>query len=124
MLFFCFMINCIFCYKEILTSHYNFELHNQVSTICKPGEKQPISIYHYHHLLVTHMRGHKSSSDLREAAVIDALASAADSHNSLFIELIIWSIRYHYYLKHLSISAIPLSDAKRGIRYSEVAKSN
>lgn len=58
----------------------------------KPEEEQPISIYHYHHLLATHRRGHESSSDLREvwiSAVIDALVSAADWYNSLFIKLII-----------------------------------
>lgn len=57
-IFSCFIVNCIFC------SLYNLQL-NRVSTIWKPGEEQPISIYHYHHLLLTHMRGHKNSSDLR-----------------------------------------------------------
>lgn len=32
--------------------------------------KQSLSIYHDHHLLVTHRRGHKSSTDLREEWIV------------------------------------------------------
>lgn len=62
----CFLFHNKLPFLPQRNSYFSLQLFTTQPSFSLQYENMERSIYHYHHLLVTHMRGHKSSSDLRE----------------------------------------------------------